>query len=409
MTLPDRPSFAVEPISYVIDPKAEAHTEARKISRQHTALTRSALREAFMPNWPSIDYFVQAEEALSKVFEAEYMKAYASALETHIDGETPIEVAVTPVHPSISPSPGRISLDRMLPPGRETAKVVKLPARIMPPSDTSSQYPAQSADRQPNHPVDNPNIDFAPDTGLRPSQQRYERTALYLLSREGLQAKTSAICEELGIARSDWQNLRYLLANKGILKTQRGLVRLDVDSLAVAKEPFVTPRLVDAMRQAAEREPRQATTIETSSVKPPETQATSDAEAEIDAGIEAPHILVVEAASLLRGRLSRLFKEAGISCEGVASADSAVRRLNEGEPPVTGVLTDTLEGTYPRVLEAAGQIGAAAVLVVRGSLALYHARDKGIPAFKQSNLIGASRHEHSIKAMLEKLAPDAPL
>lgn len=113
-----------------------------------------------------------------------------------------------------------------------------------------------------------------------------------------------------------------------------------------------------------------------------------------------PHILIVSSVAKSRGQLGRVFKQAGISCEGVRSTDAALKRLADGEPPITGVLTDPLKGQYPQVMEAARQAGATAVLMTHSSLTLGQAKIEGVPAYMQGSLAGEASVPASIDSMI---------
>jgi CheY-like chemotaxis protein len=121
---------------------------------------------------------------------------------------------------------------------------------------------------------------------------------------------------------------------------------------------------------------------------------------------ESPHILIVDQRPNLRGRLGQIFKNAGISYEGVEDADSAVEKLTAGnEPPITGVLTGALMGDYPRVVEASREAGVNVALMTQSSLTRYQAQGEGIAAYPQSRLTGEARHPRTIKSMIAELVP----
>jgi hypothetical protein len=108
-----------------------------------------------------------------------------------------------------------------------------------------------------------------------------------------------------------------------------------------------------------------------------------------------------------RGHLGRIFKHAGVGCEAVRDAAAAVKRLEKGEPRITGVLTDPLKGNYPKVVEAAQRVGASVVLMTHSSLTLYKAQGEEIPAYLQSDLVGRAREDNMIDSMLSDLVPGA--
>lgn len=120
---------------------------------------------------------------------------------------------------------------------------------------------------------------------------------------------------------------------------------------------------------------------------------------------DTPHILIVGRSSIFRGRLGQIFTSAGIRSQGVASANSALKKLDEADPPITGVLTDTLEGDYPQVIEAVRQIGVNLVLMTRSSLTISRMRDEGITAYTQDSLIGDNPEPSTIDAMISALVP----
>lgn len=123
--------------------------------------------------------------------------------------------------------------------------------------------------------------------------------------------------------------------------------------------------------------------------------------------LATPHILIVDTSSIFRGRLGQIFRGADISFEGATNADSALKKLSEGDPPITGVLTDALRGDYRQVIEAARQVGANVVLMTGSSLTLSQVQSEGITAFLQSRLIGDgdSVEPRTIDTMVSALSP----
>jgi hypothetical protein len=119
-----------------------------------------------------------------------------------------------------------------------------------------------------------------------------------------------------------------------------------------------------------------------------------------------PRILIVGGTPLLHQRLGRAFRPVGISYELAHGAKDALKRLDEGEPPITGVLTDALHGDYPQVIEAAREIGAHAVLMTRSSLTLLRAQQEDIPAYLTGQFAGRTRQGNEpICKLIMDLAP----
>ena len=125
-----------------------------------------------------------------------------------------------------------------------------------------------------------------------------------------------------------------------------------------------------------------------------------------EANLVKPHILIVGGDPILRQRLRHAFQPLGITYESVTKAEDALKRLDGGEPPVTGVLTDALRGEYPQVLEAAREIGARAVLMTNSSLTLRQAQEEDIPVYLKSQFAGrAGRSNTMVDKLIMDLAP----
>jgi len=119
-----------------------------------------------------------------------------------------------------------------------------------------------------------------------------------------------------------------------------------------------------------------------------------------------PNILIVGADPKIRQRLRYAFEPRGISYESASSAKEALKKLDDGEPPITGVLTCALQGDYPKVLEAARGIGAQAVLMTRSSMTLQKAHEEATPAYLIGQLAGRTREgNETIGKLIMDLSP----
>jgi DNA-binding NtrC family response regulator len=119
-----------------------------------------------------------------------------------------------------------------------------------------------------------------------------------------------------------------------------------------------------------------------------------------------PNILIVGADPILCSRLRNAFRPKGIAYESARSAKEALKRLDEGEPPITGVLTNALRGDYAKVLEAAREIGAHAVLMTHSSLTVSRAQQEDIPAYLIGQFAGRTREgNETIGKLIMDLAP----
>ena len=119
-----------------------------------------------------------------------------------------------------------------------------------------------------------------------------------------------------------------------------------------------------------------------------------------------PNILIVGADPKLRQRLRHAFQPKGISYEAARNAKEAIKRLDDGEPPITGVVTCVLQGDYPKVLEAAREIGAQAVLMTRSSMTLQRAHEEDTPTYLIGQLAGRTREgNETIGKLIMDLSP----
>lgn len=90
-------------------------------------------------------------------------------------------------------------------------------------------------------------------------------------------------------------------------------------------------------------------------------------------------ILAVDDHEGWRQTLGEGLAALGLEHEVVGDTDTAVERLQTGE--FTGVITDGLNGEWPRVVQAAREVGTAPVLITMDESALTTADEGGISAF----------------------------
>jgi len=128
-----------------------------------------------------------------------------------------------------------------------------------------------------------------------------------------------------------------------------------------------------------------------------------------ESGLVKPHVLIVGKSTQIGGHqgLGEVLRDEGISYELVPStgAKPALKRLQGGEPPITGVLTEGLGGEYPLVIEAARRIGANAVLLTRSAVVLQQAREQKIRAYSHNKIVGRLREMEAVHSLISDLVP----